>query len=67
MESRRYGKWLLPLGTAQICNESVHDQWSCFLAALDIESKRRPKEDLHPFLDAVGNRVTKDEDRSQGT
>lgn len=67
MESRRYGKWLLHLGTAQICNESVHDQRSCFLSAVDIESKRRakedlhPLEDLHPFLDATGNIVTKDE------
>lgn len=63
MESRRYGKWLLHLGTAQICNESVHDQRSCFLSAVDIESKRRAKEDLHPFLDATGNIVTKDEDK----
>lgn len=63
MESRRYGNWLLPLGTAQICNESVHDQPSCFLAAVDIESKRRAKENIHPFLDAAGNIVTKDEDK----
>lgn len=50
MESRRYGNWLLPLGTAQICNESVHDLWSCFLAAVDTESKRRAKEESPSFL-----------------